>query len=348
MDRETQPLQLRLRPPDRWQFAMHPILTIRAPAMTLFVGAGRGGPDDAGPADLSGEAGVSVMRGCTNRLLVAAAVFGTVVFPLAVGPPADAGAASSAPQEAREVRTLWTSEFGIARPAGLAYVPGMGELLVAGSKAGATPILRLGFDEDPRGTFLLSGIANPATLAYDPARRRLTAVSSRELVAAARSRFRPDRSSVSRLECQPGTRDHRGDLDPRLDLVHPDAGTIRKTNEQGAPGTKPGPGCGPQTGQSRGIAFDPLDGLIHGRSSRAPVRTRRSGHIKTYNLASLGLHHVSAMTFAPSRSDRRQGAEPVHRDAGSPSTLGGDGGHALPAWRRLPPASPLGERRHLA
>ena len=283
---------------------------------------------------ISGEAGVSMMRGRTNRLLVAAAVFGTVVFPLALGPPADAGAASSAPQEAREVRTIWTSEFGVARPAGLAYVPGMGELLVAGSKVGSTRILRLGFDEDPRGTFRLSGIANPATLAYDTARRRLTAVSSRELVAAA-ERARPTEPPPLGWAgiAGRGLRDPQGasfDASTGTWFIL-DAGTIVEVdvNEQGRPGTETRtPVASPGQARFRGIAFDPLDGLIYVTSPEQELLYGLDGSgtvVKTYSLASLGLHHVSAMTFAPS-SDPTDDARTLNlfiADAGSSSTLGG-------------------------
>jgi hypothetical protein len=302
--------------------------------MTLFVEAGRGGPDDAGPADLSGEAGVSVMRGRANRLLVAAAVFGTVLFPLTVGPPADAGPTSSSPQEAREVRTVWTSEFGVPHPVGLAYVPELGELLVAGSKAGATPILRLGFDEDPRGTFRLSGIANPATLAFDAAQRRLTAVNSRELVEVAEQDLRPDGQPVSRTEVAGlGLRDPQGaSFDPSSGTWFIlDAGTIVEVdvNEQGVPGTETRiPVAGSGQARFRGIAFDPTDGLIYVTSPEQELLYGLDGSgnvVKTYTLASLGLHDVSAMAFAPS-SDPTDDAGTQNlfvADAGSSTTFGG-------------------------
>jgi len=271
------------------------------------------------------------------RMLVARVAFGSVLLSFVLGPTGDVAAASAAvskPQEAREVRTVWTSEFGVPRPAALAYVPARGELLVAGDQPGSTSVLRLGFDEDPRGTFQLPGLSSPATLAFDAARNRLTAVSGSELIAVAARDLKTDRPPVSRTDIT-----GLGLQDPRGASFDPATGTwFVLDSGAGAVVEVPGPGRpGPATRISladlgpvrfAGIAFNPSDGLLYVASADRDLLygLDRSGTVHTtYSLASLGLQDPTAMTFAPS-SDATDDPRTLHlfiADAGGSSMLGG-------------------------
>ena len=54
----------------------------------------------------------------------------TLLFPLLPGPLASAADPRTV-RDAREVRSIWTEEFGVSRPVGLTYLPGRNEFIVA-------------------------------------------------------------------------------------------------------------------------------------------------------------------------------------------------------------------------
>ncbi len=83
------------------------------------------------------------------------------VFGFAVGGAAF-GVEDIAVSTAREVRSVYTAELGVATPQGIVYAGG--ELLVS---SGST-VTRLGFDEDLLGEFTMTGAVNGRSLAFDP------------------------------------------------------------------------------------------------------------------------------------------------------------------------------------
>jgi hypothetical protein len=102
-----------------------------------------------------------------------AMLVGLGLLPPATGAQASASASGTV-IEAQEVRTVWTSEFGVPHPSGLAYIPSRDQLLVVGEQSQRSTLgLLLGFDENLLGTIDLPILDNPSTLVYDPAANRL-------------------------------------------------------------------------------------------------------------------------------------------------------------------------------
>ena len=248
---------------------------------------------------------------------------------LVFGSTVSATGAPKAPRvlrEAREVRTVWTGGFGIPRPTGISYVPARGELLVAGDAS----VLRLGFDEEPRGTFRLDGPSDLDTLAFDPSRNRLTAIGDGALISVAARDLRLGRPSVSRTTFT-GTEllDPRGaTFDPATgDWFVLDAGAnaVVRMSRSGGPATRTSL-AGLGATRFTGIAFNPSDGLVYVANQRLLYGLDGSGMVReTYSLASLGLMDQRAMTFAPSSdpTDEPATLNLFIADAGTSKRMGG-------------------------
>ena len=84
-------------------------------------------------------------KGRGIRSLVFIMLSALIAVTLAPAATARQGAQSDhvAVGEAREVRTVWTGEFGVDRPTGLAYDMARQRFLVAGDQPDGTNILRL-------------------------------------------------------------------------------------------------------------------------------------------------------------------------------------------------------------
>jgi hypothetical protein len=237
-----------------------------------------------------------------------------------------------AAREAREIRTVWTTEFGIPRPTGLTYLPVRGELLVAQSRGDRTAALRLSLGQDPRGTLDLPRLPDASTLAFDPSSNLLTAVRAGAQIAAPAGdlgTWRVSRADVRGL----------GLLDPSAATFDPSTGTWFVLDEAAdavvrAP-RRGGPGSATRIslkrlGASRfaGIAFNPSDGLLYVADAEGDrlFGLDGGGRIRrTHSLASLDLRDPRAMTFAPS-ADRTDDPGTLHlyvADAGDSSRLGG-------------------------
>jgi len=228
-----------------------------------------------------------------------------LLFPLLPGPLASAADPMTV-RDVREVRSIWTGDFGLSRPVGLTYLPGRDELLVAGLAGGGTSMLRLSLVGDPRGTFRLPRLSTPGTLAFDGSSNLLTALSDGSLVTASAQDLTTPQPAVSR-----STVSGLGLRNPQTAAFDPGAGTWFVLDEGGDAVTiVPAEGDparisldGLQGSGFGAIAFNPTDGLLYVASSDESqlYALDGSGRVQeAYGMASLGVRNLSAMTFAPS------------------------------------------------
>ena len=238
------------------------------------------------------------------------------------------------PQAAREVRTTWTSEFGVARPTSVAYVPSESELLVAEPEPTVTEVVRLDFDEQSKGTVELPPVADASTVAYDPKTNELTAVNDGEVVAATGAAIKTRRPAVRRNAIGDlSVQDAKGStFDPVTGtwyvLDAPRKTVVRVTNRRAANRTVTRIPLALSSDSLRGLAFNPNDGLLYvgSPSERAVHAVDQTGVAqKTYDLSALGLRNPGGMTFAPSADS----TDPAGRQslfiaqAGDTQSLGG-------------------------
>jgi hypothetical protein len=245
------------------------------------------------------------------------------------GPLASAAPTRTA-RQAREIRATWTGEFGLPRPVGLTYLPGRGELIVAGRADPHTSLLRLSLIGDPRGRSRFPRLSAPGTLAFDPARKRLTALSQGSLITAAARDLSGPRPTVTRTSIT-----GLGLQDPRAGAFDPGTGTEFVLDRGGdelvvlpAKGDAARISLGGLGGSGfEAIAFNSADGLVYVAGSEGVLfALDGSGDVrKTFGLALLSIRHLSAMTFAPS-ADPTDDPAALHlylADAGRAARLGG-------------------------
>lgn len=233
-----------------------------------------------------------------SRIAVALCLLLTV----AVTSAASTGAESPAVVTAQQVRTIWTSEFGVPHPAGLAHDPERNEFFVAGDESGAGRVVRI----DPRGrtagTFLLPGLSAPQTLAFDGARDELTALEGSDMLRVAGADVGDSRPQATRSPV-----DHVGLNAPRSAAY----------DRRGTWVVLDGDSAVVVDGQTDAVArldLRHLNGpklVAHNRSDdalylmsanhRALNAVDASGNvIQTYDLSSVEISDPVAMTFAPS------------------------------------------------
>jgi len=277
----------------------------------------------------STQSGASRGRRWTGRSVECLAAC-TLLFALLPVPLASAADPRTI-RDAREVRSIWTSEFGLSRPVGLTFLPGRDELLVAGRAGRVTSMLRLSLVGDPRGTFRLPRLSTPGTLAFDTSSKLLTALSDGSLVTARAHDLTNPRPTVSR-----STVSGLGLRNPQAGAFDPETGTWFVLDEGGdAVAIVPAEGDparisldGLPGGGFGAIAFDPADGMLYVASSdeNRLYALDGSGRVReTYGLTSLGVRNLSAMTFAPS-ADPTDDPATLHlylADAGDAARLGG-------------------------
>jgi hypothetical protein len=266
------------------------------------------------------------------RLLTAYVALSAVLVPLALG-PAPAAARRAKVREALEVRSLFTSEFGVRRPAGLAYDAASGVLLVPRAARRGTAVLQLAPTENSRGTIRLPNV-NASTLAFDARRNRLTAVRGDRLLSVSGRDLRREHGRVrlTAVGSIPLSSPRGATFDLRtgtwLVLNNSGRSILRVPMPGGSPGSptsmRPGP-----LGAARleGIAFNPSDGLLYVLSGARDLLYGLDplGRIRaTYDLANVGQLNVEGMVFAPS-ADPTDDPRTTHlyvADAGAGSTLG--------------------------
>jgi hypothetical protein len=242
--------------------------------------------------------------------------------------------------EAVEVRSLLTDEWGAPHPTGVAYFLEEGYLLVAEGRGREAEVLRLSPYEKSLGTLSLPPISHPATLAFDSARSRLTAISGNGLLTVRAADLAKGRPPVRWISIA------------RLGLEAPAGATFDAATgtwfvlDQGAkaivrvpmPGGSPGTPArislqGLGAGSLQGLAVNPSDGLFYvTRPARELLYgVDGSGAVqKIYDLGAIelggaGLQDLRALVFAPS-SDPTDDPATHHLfigDNGGCSTLGG-------------------------
>lgn len=241
---------------------------------------------------------------------------------------------SAEPLPTVEVRSLLTSEWSLPRPTGVAYSPEQNVLVVSGTNANQTAVLRLSPHEDPLGTALLPTISHPATLAFDGVRARLTAVSGNELISVqapelANRRPKVHERTVAALSLQ-NPRGATFDQSTGMWFILDDgARNILQVPMHGLSHGSPERISLANLGVARlqGVAHNPTDGLLYVASPDENLlyALDGSGEVqKQYDLAGIDLQDLRAMVFAPS-ADPTDDPGAMHlfmADAGSPSTLG--------------------------
>ncbi|MGH3370670.1 MAG: hypothetical protein ACRDPR_11775, partial [Nocardioidaceae bacterium] len=267
-----------------------------------------------------------------QRVAVGVGVLCLLLVQLAPRQIASIGAAAGEPPPVRELRSILTAELGAARPTGLAARED-GSLLVAHERGRGTGLLHLSPAEDPLATLELPGLADPDTLAFDPARDRLVALDGGDAITVADADLRGTRPATARIDTNLQVGDPRGaTFDPatgtwfvldgstrtivRVPMV---AGTPRSPSRIALPALS--------GGHVQGLAFNPRDGLLYVASPDAGLLYAfdHSGTTKaTYSFTSLDVRDLRAMVFARS-ADPTDDPAAVHlyiADAGDATTLG--------------------------
>ena len=228
---------------------------------------------------------------------------------------------------------MLTSEFGFAHPAGLVYVRKKNLFFVAQARRDTTRLLRLTPFERARGVLALPRIARPSTLAFDPARERVIAISTTKLAVVRSSSLDKGRSSVARTDIR-----YLGLRDPRAATFDP--GTHRLLVLDAAAREIVGVPLAPKGATPvrvslrslgartlRGLAFNPLDQLVYVASLDQELLygLDRSGRLrKVFSLRSAAVESLTSMVFAPS-TDPTDAPSVQHlfaADSGGPRALG--------------------------
>lgn len=221
---------------------------------------------------------------------------------------AAAPAAGAAPlSQVLVVQAIPEAEIGVERLAGLTWSPHDQALLAVDAGPGQADAVLV----DPTGGALgaplpLPASGSPATLAYDPAGRRLTLLDGNRLlsvpVARAGGPANPGPSDLATL----GLRVPRAaTFDPTSGtwLVLDDGGqTLRAVDlPRGAARTVSLEA--PRPARFGAVAFNPLDGLVYlaGADDERLYAYTGGGQLRAVlDLAAVGLTDLRAMTFAPS------------------------------------------------
>jgi putative Ig domain-containing protein len=263
---------------------------------------------------------------------IAAVVAASMVVLGFAGAPLQAAEKAPSVRPAREVRTIYTSEFGLPSPQGLAYDSDRGTLLVAGFAGDETRLIRVTTAEEHLGTTTLPP-GDSDTLAFDAKSGRVAMLDDERLVSLRSGRLsRPHLpaalsplGSLSLREPAGATFAPSGALfvlDARDRSIVRMRTPITSQETTGISLRRLG------AGRVQGIAFNPSDGLlyvlspddslVYGLDGSGTVR-------KTYDLRSIELLDPVAMTFAPSAdtTDDPNNLNLFIADAGGSSTSGG-------------------------
>lgn len=229
--------------------------------------------------------------------------------------------------EGTEVRTVWTSEFGVPHPRGLTYVNSLGEFLVVGED---TSTLRLGPDEDSRGVVTLSSVPNPATLAYDAATDRVIMLGDGVQVSWSAASIKSNRPGIQRtlapalaeLNVESAT----FNPETRSWLVLPATGDellrVPDSTWSVADSTSFA-----SVNDAELVAFNVGDGftyVLEGRRALAAVDAEGDTTM-TFDLGSIELNEPTAMVFAPTSdaTDDDSNLNLFVADSGGSDGLGG-------------------------
>ena len=244
------------------------------------------------------------------RLVAHTAIWSSLLLPLTPGSAPSVAAAPARVVEAREIRSIFTHEFGVARPVGVTYLPRAGALLVAGAGTSRTTLLRFSPAGDSLGAALVPQFSDPASMTLDPRTNRLTAIDGDDMITIAATDLRARRPPVQRMEAA-----HLELRDPQGATFDPATGTwfvldraARVIVRVPIPGPMPASPKrislrGLDASNLQGLALNPADGLLYvaSRGDDLLYGLDGSGKVrKTFDLAGVGMHDVRAIVFAPS------------------------------------------------
>lgn len=222
--------------------------------------------------------------------------------------------------EAREVRTVWTSELGLAHPAGITYLSGSAEFLVVGPSGGA---LLLGPDEEVRGRPRLGPLTRPSTLSYDPSTGQVTALDGQ-------SKLEWPGSSLARKE-DPGRRSELA-IDAVSATYEESTGDLLLLASGGDAIVRVGDGALSHIDLVAGstaelIASNPVDGNIYvmGSDNNVTAIDQSGSIVQSFDLSAIALVDPTAMVFAPSSDPTDSSADMslFVADSGGSENLGG-------------------------
>jgi hypothetical protein len=224
---------------------------------------------------------------------------------------------------AREVRTVWTGEFGVPRPAAVASTDDAGLVAVGGDGAG----VRLA-GEDELGTFELD-IADPTALAISPD-GDLAVVTDDEVVEVPAEQLDDDELVGEGTELPEELTAPGGatfDADGSLLVLDATTGELVETDE-GDGGTAAPVPLETDASDLRGLAHNPRDGLLYTLDVAADelLAFDADGTLhETYDTSDLDLLDPQELTFAPTSSTADDPAELnlFIADAGDEELFGG-------------------------
>ncbi|HET6918373.1 MAG TPA: hypothetical protein VFI46_02790 [Jiangellaceae bacterium] len=260
----------------------------------------------------------------------ALAVPGAVVAPTGAATQA---AASLAAQPVQEVRPIDTTELGLSKPTGVAYLPSQNALVVAARRAGQTPLIRVTPVEDFLGSLVLPD-AEAITLTANPAANSIYVIAGQDLLTVRADQLsaaapQPGRASLGAalLGAPAGA---TFDASGGLLILDAEARAIVRVQDGDPARGVTRISLGQMAGEAplRGLAMNPADGLIYvgspteqllyGLDGSGVVRAR-------YDLSPLGLADPQGFTFAPSAdsTDARATQHLYIADGGGQLSLGG-------------------------
>ncbi|HXV70607.1 MAG TPA: Calx-beta domain-containing protein, partial [Acidimicrobiia bacterium] len=235
--------------------------------------------------------------------------------------------------EAQEVRTVWTAEFGMPHPSGLAYLPSSGQFLVVGEQTGeTTPAILLGPDEDLRGTVELPALDNVASLVHDPKSSHLTVITDGSLaelpIASGQLGPTVSRTNVHEEPITGAVDAVSAAIDPTtgdLLVLSTDSSDLVRISQEDATATQER--SLDEVTEPQLIAVDPSDASVYVLDGGEDLQlVDEQGAIQTtFDLGSVTLSDPSAMVFAPSSdpTDDPAAQNLFILDAGDQQSMGG-------------------------
>ncbi|NNF56484.1 MAG: hypothetical protein HKN03_18815, partial [Acidimicrobiales bacterium] len=218
----------------------------------------------------------------------------------------DAAAQAVVIEAAHQVKTVWTSEFGVAHPAGLAYDPARATFFVAGTARAGTELLRLDNRGKGLGIVPTPQLGDPATISFDGGEDRLVTVSDR---VSAISVSGSDLVTSPRPAGQQGRLPDVGigtigstSFDPSDGawiLLDTDSNTLVRLSRSQVVTRL----ALTDVGAPELIAVNPADGLLYVMSpgdGMVYALDASAGVQRTFSTAGIALQSPVAMTFAPS------------------------------------------------
>jgi hypothetical protein len=205
--------------------------------------------------------------------------------------------------EARALRTIYTDEFGLAHPTGIAWDRDRQMLLVTGPKKAGTELIGVSPDEQRRSRRMLPTVDADGTPAFDPKSGRLTVLADGQQVvvgprvAGKKWASSAAASAMEELDAAGATYSGNGGLHvldaKEHELVHVSpGGKVARTSLQGLDDVT-----------LRGVAYDSrTDGFyVADADAENLYQVDRSGAVTdSWDLTGAGITDLQAMTLAPS------------------------------------------------